>query len=108
MYRPTLFAAALVSGPSFSSVALETGALDASVSGPANGPNVEPGAAIQNQAAPSPTEGRSVGPASQFVTKDFVNIRQGPGTSFPLLSVILPATPVNVDHCSASPSAGWC
>jgi uncharacterized protein YgiM (DUF1202 family) len=108
MYRPILFAAALVSGLSFSSVALETDALDASVSGPANGTNVEPSAAIQQQAAQSQTEGRSVGLASQVVTKGFVNIRQGPGTSFPLLSVIPQATPVNVDHCSTSSSAGWC
>jgi hypothetical protein len=52
--------------------------------------------------------GNKKGPASQFVTKGFVNLRQGPGTSFPLLTVIPPATPVNVDHCSASWSAGWC
>lgn len=46
--------------------------------------------------------------ASPFVTKDFVNLRDGPGTGWPLLAVIPPSTSVEVDYCSATSLIGWC
>jgi len=45
---------------------------------------------------------------SAFVTNDFANVRKGPGTNWTLLTVIPPASPVNVDYCSAKWSVGWC
>jgi hypothetical protein len=58
--RITLYAAALLSCLSLSTVALAADAPNASVSGPANGTNVEPSAAIQKQAVQSQMEGRSL------------------------------------------------
>jgi len=46
--------------------------------------------------------------ASSFVTTGWVNLRQGPGTSWPLLAVIPPSTRVKVDFCSTKWSIGWC
>jgi len=48
------------------------------------------------------------GTGALFITKDFVHIRQGPGTSWPLIGAIPPAARVNVDHCSTVRSSGWC
>ena len=45
---------------------------------------------------------------SGFATNDFANVRKGPGTNWTLLTVIPPASPVNVDYCSAKWSVGWC
>jgi hypothetical protein len=56
----TLYAAALVSSLALSGVALAADTPKASVSGPANGTNVEPSAAVQKEAVESQTEGRSV------------------------------------------------
>jgi hypothetical protein len=58
MSRVTLCAAALVSCVSLSSVAVA--ASKVSVSGPANGSDVEPSAAFQKRAIESQTERRSV------------------------------------------------
>ena len=61
MYCITLYAAALVSSLSLSGMALAAEAPKASVSGPANGTNVEPSAAVQKQALQSRImEGRSL------------------------------------------------
>jgi hypothetical protein len=57
--RITLYAAALGPILSLSGVAIAADAPEASVSGPANGTNVEPSAAVQKQAQ-SQMEGRSV------------------------------------------------
>ena len=60
MYRITLCVAALVLSLSFSSVAIAANAPKASVSGPANGINIEPSATIQKQAAHRQPEGPKV------------------------------------------------
>jgi hypothetical protein len=60
VYRTTLCAAALMSCLSFFSVAVAADAPKASVSGPANGINVEPSATIQKQAADRQPEGPKV------------------------------------------------
>ena len=60
VYRVTLYAAALGSVLSLSGVALAADAPKASVSGPANGTNVEPSTAVRKQAVQSQMEGRSV------------------------------------------------
>jgi len=52
----------------------------------------------RNKTAPSPP----------FVTTAWANLRQGPGTSWPLLAVIPPSTRVRVDFCSTKWSIGWC
>jgi Bacterial SH3 domain len=52
--------------------------------------------------------GTEDGTRSLFITKDFVHIRQGPGTNSPLIGAIPPAARVNVDHCSVRWSPGWC
>jgi len=52
--------------------------------------------------------GTENGTGSLFITKDFVHIRQGPGTNSPLIGAIPPAARVNVDHCSVRWSPGWC
>jgi hypothetical protein len=57
--RITLYAAALGPILSLPGVAIAADAPEASVSGPANGTNVEPSAAVQKQAQ-SQMEGRSV------------------------------------------------
>jgi uncharacterized protein YraI len=45
---------------------------------------------------------------SPLITNDFVNIRKGPGTNWPLLTVIPPSTAVTVNYCSNRWSVGWC
>jgi hypothetical protein len=55
-----LYAAALMSCVSVSGMAFAADAPKPSVSGPANGTNVEPSAAVQTQAIESQREGRSV------------------------------------------------
>ncbi len=46
--------------------------------------------------------------APAFVTTAWANLRQGPGTSWPLLAVIPPSTGVRVNFCSTKWSIGWC
>jgi uncharacterized protein YgiM (DUF1202 family) len=46
--------------------------------------------------------------APGFVTTAWVNLRQGPGTSWALLATIPPSTPVEVDFCSKTWTIGWC
>jgi uncharacterized protein YraI len=43
---------------------------------------------------------------SPFITKDFVNLRKGPGANWPSLAVIPPSTAVTVDYCSTTWSIG--
>jgi SH3-like domain-containing protein len=52
--------------------------------------------------------GNKNGLLSPLITNDFVNIRKGPGTNWPLLAVIPPSTAVNVNFCSTRWSVGWC
>jgi hypothetical protein len=60
MSRTTLYAAALLSCLSLSSVAVAADPPKASVSSPASGTNIKPNAAVQKQAIKSQMEGRSV------------------------------------------------
>lgn len=65
VYRITMCAAALVSSLFLSTAATPAQTVNASVSGPANGTNVEPSTAVQKQ-----TEGRSVSGATMRTSPD--------------------------------------
>jgi len=67
VYRITLCAAALMSCLSLSATAAVAQTLNASVSGPANGTNVMPSAAVQKQ-----SEGRSVSDIAKDQPSSFI------------------------------------